>query len=370
MAIPQQEFPPVPHRSPSTAAVRLVVALVLALLLLAYLLAVFLTRDIWAERDGTQVTFAARMLDGSTPSPDVVAQVPAIIEERLDGLGLSGAEAAADDTSVTVTVPGHDLDVDAVGVLFRTGQLYVRPVIHAMPVQTPSAPPPAASQGPPPSDQNQRIADEKQLRQSTDASIQILALQFQATRCGEDDVLAGYDDPKLPLVTCSADGSTVYLLNKSILSGAQIRDASSDRESQGDRYVVDLQFDDDAARTWANFTAANIGTQTAFSLDTKVAAAPEIREAIPDGRTQISGTFDADSAREMASMLASGSLPVSLAYESSRSEKLPATTISIVLRVLVIAAGIGLALLVLGAVVYLTRRGSDPARAVVDPPKF
>ncbi len=35
----------------------------------------------------------------------------------------------------------------------------------------------------------QRIADEKQLRQSTDQSIQLLALQFQATRCNEEDVL-------------------------------------------------------------------------------------------------------------------------------------------------------------------------------------
>ena len=50
---------------------------------------------------------------------------------------------------------------------------------------------------------SERIADEKQLRQSTDQQIQILALQFQATRCNDDDVLAGNDDPNLPLVTCS-----------------------------------------------------------------------------------------------------------------------------------------------------------------------
>ena len=123
----------------------------------------------------------------------------------------------------------------------------------------------------------QRIADEKELRQSTDQQIQILALQFQATRCGEDDVLAGNDDPNLPLVTCSQDGNEVYLLDKSIISGEQIENASSGLDQQQGQYVVDLQFKSDATKIWADFTAANVGTQTAFVLDSKVVSAPEIR---------------------------------------------------------------------------------------------
>ena len=137
----------------------------------------------------------------------------------------------------------------------------------------------------------QRIADEKELRQSTDQQIQILALQFQATRCGEDDVLAGNDDPNLPLVTCSQDGNEVYLLDKSIISGEQIENASSGLDQQHGEYVVDLQFKSDATKIWADFTAANVGTQTAFVLDSKVVSAPEIREPIPGGRTQITGQF-------------------------------------------------------------------------------
>ena len=73
---------------------------------------------------------------------------------------------------------------------------------------TPAPPPGAPGTSPPAGEapRAQRIADEKELRQSSDQQIQILALQFQATRCGEDDVLAGNDDPNLPLVTCSQDG--------------------------------------------------------------------------------------------------------------------------------------------------------------------
>ena len=71
----------------------------------------------------------------------------------------------------------------------------------------PQAPPP--SPAPPKPDEKkdlaQRIADQKKWRQSTEGQIQYLALQIQATQCNEDDILAGNDDPNLPLVTCSTD---------------------------------------------------------------------------------------------------------------------------------------------------------------------
>ncbi|WP_131807517.1 preprotein translocase subunit SecD [Mycolicibacterium wolinskyi] len=345
---------PAPSRGPA----RVVVVLVLTVLVLGYLLVVFLTKGVWEAREGTRLTFAMQTQDGGPPSPDAIARVPQIVEERLDTLGMSGARTAASGESVEVTVPGRDLNTDDIRDVFATGQLFVRPVIHAMAVEDPKTPAPATT--PPAPGNAQKIADEKQLRQSTDESIQILSLQFQSTRCAEDDVLAGHDDPNLPLVTCSADGRTVYLLDKSVLGGDQIRHAESDRDSASGEYVVDVEFDESAARDWAEFTAANVGTQTAFTLDTRVVSAPEIMEAIPGGRTQITGNFDADSAREVASLLTSGSLPVTLTYESSAPETLPPTMFSTSVRAAVIAAGIALAILVLGAAVYLLRRRPGP----------
>jgi preprotein translocase subunit SecD len=232
-------------------------------------------------------------------------------------------------------------------------------VIHAVPPATlaespvPNAPPPPT---PATGDPAKTIADEKQLRQSTDQNIQLLALQFQSTRCDAEDALAGHDDPNLPLITCSTDGKLVYLLDKSILGGEQVKTATAGRDSQRDQVVVDLEFDDAAARTWEEFTAANIGTQTAFTLDTQVISAPQINETIPGGRTQITGQFDTDSARELADALNRGSSPVSLSFESSADEMISATSLSKALRAVEIAAGVGLAVIVLGAVVYLRRR--------------
>jgi preprotein translocase subunit SecD len=240
------------------------------------------------------------------------------------------------------------------------------PPTPAPPPPTPGAPTSPAPGAPPPADKQtlaQRISDEKQLRQSTEQQIQILALQFQATRCHQEDVLAGNDDPNLPLVTCSQDGKQVYLLDKAIIKGEQIKNADSGLDQQRGEYVVTLQFNDEASRIWADFTAANVGTQTAFVLDSKVVSAPEIQEAIPGGRTQITGRFTADSARELANVLKYGSLPLS--FESSEAETVSATLGLSSLRAGLIAGAIGLAVVLLYSLLYYRVLGLLTALSLV-----
>jgi preprotein translocase subunit SecD len=220
------------------------------------------------------------------------------------------------------------------------------------PTPSPAPPGPAAPPGPIGEDVPlaKRIQDEKKLRQSSEQAIQILAMQFQATRCAEEDVLAGNDDPNLPLVTCSEDGTQVYLLDKSIINGEEIANASSGMNQQAGEYVVDLEFKSEGAKTWADFTAANVGTQTAFVLDSKVVSAPVINEAIPGGKTQITGRFTQDSARELANVLKYGSLPLS--FESSEAETVSASLGLSSLRAGLIAGAVGLAAVLLYSLLY------------------
>lgn len=232
----------------------------------------------------------------------------------------------------------------------------------------PEAPPPSPTPpGPAPKPQQkdlaQRIADEKALRQSAEQQIQILALQFQATRCNEDDVLAGNDDPNLPLVTCSTDHTQVYLLDKSIISGEQIKNASSGMDTQRGEYVVQVEFKPDAANIWADFTASHVGTQTAFTLDSQVVSAPEIQEAIPGGNTQITGQFNAQRAKELANVLKYGSLPLS--FESSEAETVSATLGLTSLRAGLIAGAIGLALVLVYSLLYYRVLGLLTALSLV-----
>jgi preprotein translocase subunit SecD len=224
----------------------------------------------------------------------------------------------------------------------------------------PGEAPPAEAPAPPDprKDLADRIADEKKWRQSTRQGVQFLALQFEATRCDKDDILAGNDDPTLPLVTCSTDHKVAYLLAPSIISGDQIQDASASMNQRGIGYVVDVQFKQSAANTWADFTAAHIGTQTAFALDSQVVSAPMIQEAIPGGRTQISGgdpPFTASTARQLANVLKYGSLPLS--FESSEAQTVSATLGLTSLHAGLIAGAIGLLLVLIYSLVYYRALG-------------
>jgi preprotein translocase subunit SecD len=223
-----------------------------------------------------------------------------------------------------------------------------QPAPPGAPGQTPLPGPPD-----PRKDLAARIKFEKELRQSSNQNLLLLSVQYMAGRCDQEDVLAGNDDPNLPLVTCSQDKKYVYILDKSIISGDQIKTANSGFDSQGGAYVVDLEFKEEAATTWGDFTAANIGTQTAFTLDSQVVSAPQIREAIPGGRTQISGgdpPFTVDSSKTLANVLKYGSLPLS--FESSEAETVSATLGLTSLKAGLIAGAIGIVMVLLYSLAY------------------
>jgi preprotein translocase subunit SecD len=223
-----------------------------------------------------------------------------------------------------------------------------QPAPPGAPGQTPLPGPPD-----PRKDLAARIKFEKELRQSSNQNLLLLSVQYMAGRCDQEDVLAGNDDPNLPLVTCSQDKKYVYILDKSIISGDQIKTANSGFDSQGGAYVVDLEFKEEAATTWGDFTAANIGTQTAFTLDSQVVSAPQIREAIPGGRTQISGgdpPFTVDSSKTLSNVLKYGSLPLS--FESSEAETVSATLGLTSLKAGLIAGAIGIVMVLLYSLAY------------------
>lgn len=350
---------PPPHRSSNLA--RYLVAAALAVLLAAFAVLVIATKEQWtgsAPVDGTEMTFRATQPDGSPPTPEELARTQHVLSDRTAALGISDASVVADGDILTVTVPGDGRDV--VDIAGQASRFDLRPVIHVIPAEPGGAATsaPQTPQNPDPA----RVQEEKQLRQSIDDTIQILGLQFQASRCGDSDALAGNDDPELPLITCSQDGSEVYLLDASMIDGEQIAGATSGFDQQSGQYVVNLEFTADAADTWADYTAKNIGAQTAFVLDTKVVSAPVIQSAIPGGRTQITGQFTEKSARELAAVLDGGRLPLTLNLESSSTTMVPGAKGSTPLRIALGGAGALVVLTAIGAFTYLAVSGSRRRR--------
>jgi protein-export membrane protein SecD len=188
----------------------------------------------------------------------------------------------------------------------------------------------------------------------------MLAIQFQATRCNKPDDLAGHDDPNLPLVTCSQDGTEVYLLDKAIISGEQVDDATSYKDGASGQFLIDLTFNQDAAKRWADFTTHNVGRQAAFTVDTGVVSAPTCQEPITSGRTQVSGNFTRDSARDLASTLQRGALPLALTTKASESTTVPGKAPLMAPRIALLVSGIAVVIAVVLGVLYLVRGRVQP----------
>ncbi|MGB8403353.1 MAG: hypothetical protein WCE30_04640, partial [Mycobacterium sp.] len=338
---------------PARGVPRWLIAVLLVALAVGYGLTVLLTQGLWnkdAPATSAHATFAALPLAGESATPEELTTTGEVLRNRVGHLG---------GRSISVSVAGDTVEVGATGVtedqlraIAEIGRLQIRPVIHTIEAHPDASAGPTKSAAPA---TDQAIQDEKALRQSTNPQIQLLALQFQGTRCGQPDALADNDDPNLPLVTCSRDGKQVYVLEKSIMAGDQIRDASWRWDQQHGQYVVDLQFNDAATATWATFTRNNVGAQVGFTVDSQVLSAPTIREAISGGRAQIGGQVDADSARALAAVVGDRPLPVGLAVQSVRVVALdpPFWTIP---RMFVAAGGILVAVVVIVGLLVLARR--------------
>ena len=104
-------------------------------------------------------------------------------------------------------------------------------------------------------------------------------------------------------------GTNQLLLSKeSLLTGDHLTNASVGFDQYG-QPIVQLQFDKDGGKIFDQLTFQNIGKQLAIVLDGKIHSAPVIRDRIPNGQAQISGSFTAQEASDLALVLRAGALP-------------------------------------------------------------
>jgi preprotein translocase subunit SecD len=92
---------------------------------------------------GTRVTLTARTPDGNRPSKDSLAKAQEIIENRVNGLGVSGSEVVIDGDNLVITVPGEDSQ--QARTLASTAKLYIRPVLNASPAPSAQQPAPGGT---------------------------------------------------------------------------------------------------------------------------------------------------------------------------------------------------------------------------------
>ncbi|MDQ2782931.1 MAG: protein translocase subunit SecD [Actinomycetota bacterium] len=151
--------------------------------------------------------------------------------------------------------------------------------------------------------------------------------QFTALDCSKPNAVnAAVDDEKQPLVTCSQDKQTKYILGPVEVDGTDIADASAGYQTSGNGQPtsiveVQLKFTGDGAQKFGAVTTRLVGlkgvrNQFAIVLDKQVISAPTTQAAITNGQASITGSFTIESARALANQLKFGALPLSFTLQT------------------------------------------------------
>jgi len=92
------------------------------------------------------------------------------------------------------------------------------------------------------------------------------------------------------------------------LEGEHISDAGQDFDERG-RVAIKMNMDKIGEKIWAKMTGDNIGKPIAIVLDNLVYSAPFVNGVIPNGNSEITGSFDLKEAQDLSDILKSGKLP-------------------------------------------------------------
>lgn len=118
----------------------------------------------------------------------------------------------------------------------------------------------------------------------------------------------------------SATGVTSYnkylvKIRSELVTGEMIENAYPTVGEFGE-WQVGLKFDSEGAKYFAQTTGENVNKQMAIVLDGTVYSAPNINQKIEGGSAVITGNFSLTEAQRLATVIASGSMPVSLVIDS------------------------------------------------------
>ncbi|MFI5481125.1 protein translocase subunit SecD [Streptomyces rubiginosohelvolus] len=140
-------------------------------------------------------------------------------------------------------------------------------------------------------------------------------------------------DPDSDRLTLPDEQGRLLALGEPRLSGAGVEDATAAFDAQGGAgWTVSLEFRKGAGQDWKKLTgeaachpAGDDRRRVAIVLDEKVISSPQVdpsvgcRAGLPSGATQITGSFSADEARDLALLIKGGALPVPVEIVEQRT---------------------------------------------------
>ncbi|MEG3633659.1 protein translocase subunit SecD [Micromonospora palythoicola] len=185
----------------------------------------------------------------------------------------------------------------------------------------------------------------------------------------DDRPPASISDPEQQVVACEG-GYAKNLLDVAKVLGTDVSDANAVRD-QTSQWVVSLNFTSSGQDKWTALTreafnnegqacdASALGDEgkcrVAVVLDNKIISSPQI-QGVLTGNSQITGNFSNAEASELAGYLSYGALPVT--FEAQEQQNVTATLGASHLRAGLLAAGIGMLLVVIYSFFYYRLLGS------------
>jgi preprotein translocase subunit SecD len=298
-------------------------------------------------RGGTSVTLQPRIAPGEEGgvTSEAIDQAVSIIRQRVDSLGVVESEVTAQGSGtsrqIVISVPG-DTGRRVVDLVGQTAELRFRQVLASgpgLPATADATATPAAG-----------------------VSAEVNA-KFASLDCSkpENRQGTGADDATAVLVACDRAGGAKYILGPAEVLGRQVSKASAGLDTQaGSAWFVSLTFDNEGTAAFGALTARVTSlpeptNQVAIVLDGLVVSAPRINEAIPSGNAQITGNFTQLEAQDLANVLKYGALP--LAFDRGEVQQVSPTLGADQLNAGVLAAGLGMLLVVIFTLLYYRALG-------------
>jgi preprotein translocase subunit SecD len=308
---------------------------------------------------GTEIILQPKVASGQQVTGDQLNQAVSIIRERIDAAGVSEPDISTDGTGgsekVVVDIPGTLSKADT-NRITKAAQLSFRAVLltsaaTASAVGTPTATP-GASATPTPA-----LRDTPTSKPTNGSDTAYITPAVQADYNNFDCNSTAAKNANLapaskPLVTCSSDGTTKFVLGPVELTGSGITNATGAlvTTAQGTttgEWAVNITFNGASGQKFEDIGNRLVGlgsprNQFAAVLDGQVITAPVVQQA--SANPQITGGFDQTSATALADQLKFGALPISFTI-LSKDQIAPSLGIASLYGGL-LAGGIGLLLVI------------------------
>ena len=299
-----------------------------------------------------------------------------IIRSRVDSIGVAEPEIILQGGTVIVNLPGVKDQQQALDIIGRTGELLLRPVLQtgmlnenspttivddSTPTTVVDTVPVAGGPG------SSRRINTSAVTTTTipDSSSTTLPVIDSTTATPADAAAApkielGEDpnDPTQTVLLLDKQG-VAYVVGPAGASGKVFKnDARADVQTGEWKVVVSLRSGADGDVQWNKMAAACFNRteqcptgQLAMVLDGTVISAPSVNEPeFTGGSVQISGSFTADEARDLAKILEFGAVPVR--FGVSQAQTVSATLGSDSLRAAMISGIVGIVLVLMLLVAY------------------